>query len=224
MSGSGTGMQMLLSTDTLCAALNATIWRQESPGPGEAESRAPRTVSVLLHPPILFALPSSVATSRGSAHLCSSAAHLVFFLRRGDVMVMYLNMMDTTVSRQCLTHENDATLTIQGAGRRVLCLASLHFCPMELPSFWLPGWVYAARGAQTALALTPYERLLPGECCWHPEWESEAACSQQKIELMTFSSLISSEFRHLVLTVEKTWSFIQYLMLNRGLVSTGILV
>lgn len=69
MSGPGAGTQILLGTDTLSAALNATIWRQESPGPGEAEDRAPPIKWALLHPPIPCAFPTWVATSRGSANL-----------------------------------------------------------------------------------------------------------------------------------------------------------
>ena len=169
-----------------CGALNAAIWRQESPGPGEAEDSAPRAESALLLPPIPFASPTWAAKGRG--RVSPTTVHLVFSpsLGRGDVLAMCPSTMDMTISRQCLTYENDAAFRTGGGGRRVLCLASLHFPPTELPSLWFPDWV-----TWPGECRQPQPQLLPGGCCWHPGWESAAAYSQQKTELMTFSCLIS---------------------------------
>lgn len=83
-----------------CAALNATIWKQEPPGPGEAEDSALHVESELLLPPTPFALPTGAAKGRGRVFL--TAAHLVFSpsLGRGDVLALCSNMMETTISRQ----------------------------------------------------------------------------------------------------------------------------
>ena len=156
-----------------CGALNAAIWRQESPGPGEAEDSAPCAESALLLPPIPFASPTWAAKGRG--RVSSTTAHLVFSpsLGRGDVLAMCPSTMDMTISRQCLTYENDSAFRTGGGGRRVLCLASLHFPPTELPSVWFPDWVTwpgECRQPQPH-TVTPRRMLLAS-------WVGERSCLQ----------------------------------------------
>lgn len=131
---------------------------------------------------IPFALPTQ--TPKGRGRVSPTTAHLVLSpsLRREDVLAMCPNVTDTTISRQCLTCENDATF-------RTGVLSSSLFPSHGVALSPVPRLGSTARGAQAAPA--PYERLLPGGCCWCPGWESAAACSQQKTELMTFSCLIS---------------------------------
>lgn len=110
------------------AALNAA-------GPGEAEDTAPLVESALLLPPSqLLCTPTQLRGREGSSPPLPS-------LGRGDVPARCPNTLDTTISRQCLTHENDATFRTGGGGRRALCLASLHSHPTKPHSLRFPGWV-----------------------------------------------------------------------------------
>lgn len=131
---------------------------------------------------IPFALPTQ--TPKGRGRVSPTTAHLVLSpsVRREDVLAMCPNVTDTTISRQCLTCENDATF-------RTGVLSSSLFPSHGVALSPVPRLGSTARGAHAAPA--PYERLLPGGCCWCPGWESAATCSQQKTELMTFSCLIS---------------------------------
>lgn len=96
----------------LFGVLNAASWRQKSQGPGE--DRAPHVESPLLLPPIPFPLPTQAAKGRGA--VSSTSTHLVLCpsFGRGDVLATRPSMPATTISRQCLVHQNDTPFRARG--------------------------------------------------------------------------------------------------------------